>query len=171
MRHVPVSAFTLVLWALTFRVAPIEPVAVIGLAAVLLVIVGMVMPWRWPIISAACLFTTNHALALWAMDAPVSILGASCFGLAQLGLLQAADLRRCTRAATVGSDVVRVQIARGIAFAALTLASTMLGTAIAGPLSAALPVAVAPALAAAGALGVVVALAMAAMSAERRRSG
>jgi hypothetical protein len=150
MRHLPVSAFTLALWALTFRVAPIEPVAVIGLAAVLLVIVGMVMPWRWPIISAACLFTTNHALALWAMDAPVSVLGASCFGLAQLGLLQAADLRRCTRAATVGSGVVRVQIARGIVFAALTLA---------------------PALAAAGALGVVIALAMAAMSAGRRRSG
>jgi hypothetical protein len=54
-------------------VAPIEPVAVIGLVGMLLVIVGMVMPWRWPIISAACLFTTNHALALWAMDAPVSI--------------------------------------------------------------------------------------------------
>jgi hypothetical protein len=171
MRHVPVPAFALVLCALTFRVSPIEPVAVIGLAGMLLVIVGMVMPWRWPIITAACLFTTNHALALWAMDAPVSIFGASCFGLAQLGLLQAADLRRCTRAATVGSGVVRVQIARGIAFAALTLASTMLGTAIAGPLSAALPVTVAPVLAAAGALGVVIALAMAAMSAGRRRSG
>jgi hypothetical protein len=66
---------------------------------------------------------------------------------------------------------VRVQIARGIAFAALTLASTMLGTAIAGPLSTALPVTVAPVLAAAGALGVVIALAMAAMSAGRGRSG
>ena len=66
---------------------------------------------------------------------------------------------------------MRVQIARGITFAALTLASTMLGTAIAGPLSAALPVTVAPVLAAAGALGVVIALAMAAMSSGRRRSG
>src|SRR6185369_11868151 len=102
MRHVPVPAFALLLGALTIRVAPIEPVVVIGLAGMLLVVVGMVMPWRWPIITAAC------------------------FGLAQLGLLQAADLRRCTRAATVGSGVVRVQIARGIAFAALTLASTML---------------------------------------------
>jgi len=171
MRQVPVPAFALLLGVLTFRVAPIEPVVVIGLAGMLLVIVGMVMPWRWPIVTAACLFTTNHALALWAMDAPVSIFGAACFGLAQLGLLQAADLRRCTRAATVGSGVVRVQIARGIAFAALTLASTMLGTAMAGPLSAALPVTVAPVLAATGALGVVIALAMAAMSAGRGPSG
>ena len=98
MRQVPVPAFALLLGVLTFRVAPIEPVVVIGLAGMLLVIVGMVMPWRWPIVTAACLFTTNHALALWAMDAPVSIFGAACFGLAQLGLLQAADLRRCTRA-------------------------------------------------------------------------
>ena len=70
MRHVPVPLFALALFALTFRVAPIEPMAVIGLAGVLLIVVGMVMPWRWPIISAACIFTTNHALALWATDAP-----------------------------------------------------------------------------------------------------
>jgi hypothetical protein len=171
MRHVSVPAFALALFALTFRVAPIEPMAVIGLAGVLLIIVGMVMPWRWPIITAACVFTTNHALALWATDAPVGVLGAAGFGLAQLGLLHSADLGRGMRAALVGSGVVRAQILRWVGFAVLTLASTMLGDGVARSLSAALPVAVAPMLAAVGALGVVVALAMAATQAGRRGTG
>ncbi len=170
MRHVPVPAFALALFALTFRVAPIEPMAVIGLAGVLLAIVGTVMPWRWPVITAACIFTTNHALALWAVDAPVSVLGAAGFGLAQLGLHQSADLGRGMRAASVGPGVVRAQIVRWVGFAILTLASTMLGTGLARSLSAALPVAVAPMLAAVGALGVVVALAVAATQAGRRGS-
>ena len=171
MRHLPVPAFALALLALTFRVAPIEPMAVMGLDGVLLIIVGMVMPRRWPIITAACIFTTNHALALWATDAPVSVLGAAGFGLAQLGLLHSADLGRGMRAARVGSGVVRAQMLRGVGFAVLTLASTILGAGVARSLSAALPVAVAPMLAAVGALGVVVALAMAATQAERRGTG
>jgi len=171
MRHVPVPLFALALFALTFRVAPIEPMAVIGLAGVLLIVVGMVMPWRWPIISAACIFTTNHALALWATDAPVSVLGAAGFGLAQLGLLQSADLGRCMRAASVGSGVVRAQIVRWIGFAVLTLTSTLFGAGVARSLSATLPVAVAPMLAAVGAVGVVVALALAATQAGRRGNG
>ncbi len=171
MRHLPVPAFALALLALTFRVAPIEPMAVIGLAGVLLIVVGMVMPWRWPIVTAACIFTTNHALALWATDAPVSFLGAAGFGLAQLGLLQSADLGRCMCAASVGAGVGRAQIARWTGFAVLTLTATMLGTGVARSLSAALPVAAAPVLAAAGALGVVVALAVAATQAGRRGNG
>ena len=168
MRRTPVPAFALVLFALTFRVAPIEPMAVIGLVAVLLAVVGIVMPWRWPIVSAACFFITNHAIALWVTGAPVSVLGAAGFGLALLGLLQSADLGRCTRAATVGAGVVRSQIVRWVGFATLTLASTVLGLAVAGPLSVALPAAAAPVLAAAAALGVIIALASAATGAGRR---
>lgn len=171
MRHVPVPAFALALFALTLRVAPIEPVAVIGLAGALLIIVGMVMPWRWPTMTAACIFTANHALALWATDAPVSVLGGAAFGLAQLGLLHSADLGRAVRAASIGSGVVRAQILRGVGLAVLTFTSTMLGAGVARSLSAALPVAVAPMLAAVGALGVVVALAMAATQAGRRGTG
>lgn len=168
MRRLPVPAFALVLFALTFRVAPIEPVAVIGLVAVLLAVVGIVMPWRWPIVTAACMFIANHAIALWVTDAPVSVLGAAGFGLAQLGLLQSADLGRCVREATVSEGVLRSQIVCWVGFATLTLASTMLGLAVAGPLGAALPAAAAPILAAVGALGVVTALAVAAAHAGRR---
>lgn len=168
MRRLPVAAFALGLLALTLRVAPIEPMAVIGLVALFLVVVGMAMPWRWPIITGACFFITNHALALWVTDAPVSVIGASGFGLALFGLLQYADLAQCTRAAIVGDGVVRSQIVRWVGFAILTLASTVVGLAMAGPLSAALPVASAPVLAAMGALGVVTALALAATRAGRR---
>ena len=168
MRRLPAPGFALALLALNLRVAPIEPVAVIGLVAVLLAVVGIVMPWRWPIITAACMFIANHAIALWVTAAPVSVLGAAGFGLAQLGLLQSADLGRCVRAATVGEGVLRSQIVRWVGFAALTVASTMLGLAVAGPVGAALPAVAAPMVAAVGALGVVIALAVAAAHAGRR---
>lgn len=170
MRRLPLPAFALALFALTFRVAPIEPMAVGGLVAGLLVLVGMVLPWRWPIVGAACLFSADHAIALWVTAAPVNILGASGFGLALLGLLQSADLGRCTREATVGGGVMRSQIVRWAGFATLTLATVMLGLVAAGSLSATIPAAAAPMLAALGALGVITAVAVAAVHAARGRA-
>ena len=168
MSRLPVAVLALVPFAMTLRVAPFEPVLEIGLAALLLVATGLVTPWRWPMITAACLFLTNHALALWGTDAPVDIVGATGFGVALLFLLQLDEMGRGMRRASVGAGVTRVLLARLLVFAGLTLAATMGGMAVARPLSAAVPAALAPLLATAGALGVVTALALAVIGTGRR---
>ena len=168
MRYLPVAVLALVPFAMTLRVAPYEPVLEIGLAALLLVVTGLVMPWRWPLVSAACLFLTNHALALWGTDAPVDIVSTASFGAVLYFLLQLADFTRGMRRASVGAGVTRALLARVLLFAGLTLAAATVAMAVARPVSVLVPVALAPLLAAAGALGVVTALALAATAAGRR---
>jgi len=168
MSWLPVAVLALMLFGMTLRVAPYEAVLEIGLVALLLVATGLATPWRWPMISAACLFLTNHALALWGTDAPVDIVGAAVFGVALLFLLQLSDLGRGMRRASVGAGVTRSLLARLLVFAVMTLIATTAGMAIARPLSAAVPAVLAPLLATAGALGVVTALALAATGAGRR---
>jgi hypothetical protein len=162
MRYLLAGACALALLGLTLRVAPIEPVIEVGLAALLLVVVGLATPWRWPVVGAASLFAINHALVLWGMDAPFDILGACAFGLALLLLLQFAHLSRCMRRASAGAGVIRAQIIRWAGFAVLTFAATVLGMVLAGPLSRVLPAGLAPVLAALAALGVMTALTIAA---------
>jgi len=163
-----VAVLALVPFAMTLRVAPYGPVLELGLAALLLVATGLVMPWRWPTIAAACLLVTNHALALWGTDAPVDIVSAAGFGTALYFLLQFSDLAHGMRRATVSAGVTRALLARLVVFAALTLAAAMTGMAAARPVSKVLPAVLAPLLAAAGALGVVTALALAVTGAGRR---
>lgn len=169
MRWIAPLGCALTLLLLTLRRAPIEPLIAIGLVALALVVVGLLMPWRWPIVTAACLFLTGHALALWGMDAPIDIPGGLGFGLALLFLLHAGHTGRAMRGASVGARVVREQIAGWVLFAVVTLLAAMLGMGLAAPLSGLLPAALAPLLAAASAVGVVVALALAATRAGRGR--
>jgi len=168
MRWIAPLAFALVLLALTLRTAPVEPLIVIGMAALALVVVGLLLPWRWPFVTAACLFLTGHALALWGMDAPVDVPGGLGFGLALLFLLHAAHAGRAMRGASVGARVLREQIVGGVRFAVVALLAAMLGMGLAAPLSGVLPAALAPLLATASALGVVAAVALAATRAGRR---
>jgi len=168
MRWIAPLAFALALFVSTLRTAPIEPLIAIGLAALALVVVGLLMPWRWPIVAATCLFLTGHALALWGMDAPVDVAGGLAFGLALLFLLHAAHAGRAMRGASVEKRVLREQIVGWVRIAVVTLLAAMLGMGLAAPLSGLLPAALAPLLAAASALGVVAALALAATRAGRR---
>ena len=169
MRWMAPLAFAVVLFALTLRTAFIEPLIVIGVAALALVVVGLLLPWRWPFVAAACLFLTGHALALWGMDAPIDIPGGLGFGLALLFLLHAGHAGRAMRGASVGARVLREQFAGWVRFAVVTLLTAMLGMGLAAPLSGLLPAALAPLLAATGAVGVVAALALAATRTGRRR--
>jgi len=166
MRWIAPLGCALTLLLLTLRRAPIEPLVAIGLVAFTLVVVGLLMPWRWPIVTAACLFLTGHALALWGMDAPSDIPGGLGFGLALLFLLHAGHTGRAMRGARVGVRVLREQIAGWVRFAVVALLAAMLGMGLAAPLSGLLPGALAPLLAAASAVGVVVALALAATRAD-----
>ena len=168
MRWMAPLAFAVVLFVLTLRTAFIEPLIVIGVAALALVVVGLLLPWRWPFVAATCLFLTGHALALWGMDAPVDVPGGLGFGLALLFLLHAAHAGRAMRGASVGARVLREQIVGGVRFAVVALLAAMLGMGLAAPLSGVLPAALAPLLAAASALGVVAAVALAATRAGRR---
>jgi len=162
MRWIAPVAFALVLFALTLRTALIEPLIVIGMAALALVLVGLLLPWRWPFVTAACLFLTGHALALWGMDAPVDVPGGLGFGLGLLFLLHSAHAGRAMRGASVGAGVLREQIAGWVRFAVVALLAAMLAMGLAAPLSGVLPAALAPLLAAASAVGVVTAVVLAA---------
>jgi hypothetical protein len=162
------AAFALALFALTAGTVPVEPVVEVGLVTLLVVATAIVTSWRWPVVTAACLFLANHAMALWATDAPMDVLGATGFGLALLFLLQSAHLGRGFRQASVDGRVVRFHLIRAATLVTITLAATAVGMGFAGSLSAVLPPAAAPALAVAGALGVVTALALALVSAARR---
>ena len=162
MRWMAPVAFALVLFALTLRTALIEPLIVIGMAALALVLVGLLLPWRWPFVTAACLFLTGHALALWGMDAPVDVPGGLGFGLGLLFLLHSAHAGRAMRGASVGAGVLREQIVGWVRFVVVALLATMLGMGLAAPLSGVLPAALAPLLAAASAVGVVTAVVLAA---------
>ena len=168
MRWILPLAFALALLVLTLRTAPIEPLIAIGLVALALVVVGLLIPWRWPIVTAACLFLSGHALALWGMDAPVDVPGGLAFGLALLFLLHAGHAGRAMRGASVEARVLREQVVGWVRFAVVTLLAAMLGMGLAAPLSGLLPAALAPLLAAAGAVGVVAVLAFAATHAGRR---
>jgi hypothetical protein len=165
--RLPALAFALVLYVVPLLVAPIRSATTIGLAGLVLTLVGMVTLWRWPVTAAACLFLTGYATTLWLADAPVSVVAATSVGLALLFLLQSAELARATRGASVGAGVVRSQALRGMAFGAATLVTALLVTTGAGALAGAVPFATAPFLAAAGALGVVLALAAAVTHATR----
>jgi len=121
MRWMAPLAFAVVLFALTLRTAFIEPLIVIGVAALALVVVGLLLPWRWPFVAAACLFLTGHALALWGMDAPVDVPGGLGFGLALLFLLHSAHAGRAMRGASVGARVLREQIVGWVRFAVVAL--------------------------------------------------
>jgi hypothetical protein len=163
------GAPALALFVLAVLTAPIRPVALIGLAGLLLAAVGIAAHWRWPVTAGACIFLTDYTAALLTAGGPVSVAGAAGFGLALLLLLQAADLARRVHRATVGAGVVRSQLARWIGLGAATLATTLVIVALAGAFAASVPFAAAPLLAAAGALGAMLALAMGAFRAAARR--
>jgi hypothetical protein len=165
------ALFAGVLCVVPLVTAPVRAIAAAGLIGLVLAALGIATRWRWPLTAAASVFLTAYAAALWAADAPVSVIGAAGYGLALLFLLQAAELERAMRHATVGPGIVRSHIVRWMGFAAATLAPTMLLMALAGAVAAVLPVMAAPFLAGAGALGVVLALAALMTRATRRRPG
>lgn len=153
------AAFAAVLFILPVLTAAEPAVMAAGLIGLLLAAVGIATLWRWPVTSAACVFLTDYAMALWLADAPVSVGGAVAFGLALLLLLEAMELARCMRHATVDAGVARSQIAQWIGFSLAALLMTSLAMPVAATLAGLVPFAAAPVVAAAAALGAVLALA------------
>ena len=143
-------------------------VTVLGIAALALAAAGMVSPWRWPSVASACLFATDYALALWVTQAPVGVLTPAVTGAALLILLEAGELARTLRPATVGAAVVQSQLAGWLVFGGAAVASASVLTGLARGMAGTIPGAAAPLLAALGALGVVLALAAALSAAARR---
>jgi hypothetical protein len=160
----------LVLFSVPFLTAAMPAVAVAGLMGLFLAVVGIAGLWRWPVTAAACVFLTDYAAALWVAGASLSVVGAAGFGFSLLLLLQAVELGRRLRRATVRAGVLRSQIARGVGFGAATLGATLLVMGLAGAVSASVPFAAAPFVATAGALGVVLAVAAAVTGASRTAS-
>ena len=154
MIRLAAAGFAAVLFVLPVLTAPIPAVMVAGLIGLLLAATGIATLWRWPVTAAACFFLTDYATALWLADAPVSIGAAAGFGLSLLLLLEAVELARCMRHATVDGSVARSQIAHWIGFGVATLVTTLLAMPVAAAFAGLVPF-----VAAAAALGAVLALA------------
>jgi hypothetical protein len=167
MIQVAAAMAAVVLFLLPLRLALLPSIAIPGALALLLATTGIVLRWRWPVTAAGCIFVVDYAAALWAAAAPVSVVGATGFGLALLFLLQSADLARAARNALVDTRVVRSQLIGWVLFGATALASAVVVIVLARGMAGAIPFAMAPLLAAASALGVILALA----SALTRASG
>jgi hypothetical protein len=156
-------------WA-PLRLAPMPPVAVTGLAALLLAAGAVATLRRGLATAAACVFLIDYAAALWIAGGPARIGGAAGFGLALLFFLETVDMGRRLRRATVGAGVARSMIACGLGVSVATGAAAMLVMTAAGAAAASIPFAAAPFLAAAGAVGVVLAVAAAVTGAARAAS-
>lgn len=167
MIRLAAAACAAVLFVLPVLTATIPAVMVAGVVGLLLAAVGIVTLWRWPVTSAACVFLTDYAAALWLADAPVSAGSAAAFGFSLLLLLEAVEVARCMRHATVDASVARSQIVHWIGFGVATLVATWLAMPVAGALAGLVPFAAAPFVAAAAALGAVLALAAAALRPRR----
>jgi hypothetical protein len=159
MIRLAAAAFAVVLFVLPVLTAPIPAVMVAGVIGLLLAAVGIATLWRWPVTAAACVFLTDYAAALWLADAPLSVGGAAGFGLSLLLLLEAVELARCMRHATVDASVTRSQLAHWIGFGIATLVTASLALPVAASLAGLVPFSAAPFVAAAAALGAVLALA------------
>ena len=159
MIRLPAAALAAVLFVVPVLTATVPVVAVLALIGLLLGAVSIATLWRWPVTSAACVFLTAYAAALWLADAPVSVTVAAGFGLSLLLLLQSVELARCMRHATVDAGVARSLVRRWSGFGAAMLVATFSAMPLAVPLAALVPFAAAPFVAAAGVLGAVLALA------------
>ena len=159
--HLPSLAFAAVLFTVPALTARESIVAAAGSLGALLALLGAATLWRWPTTAAACVFLASYAGALWLAGARVDLGGALAFGLALLFMLQAAELARCVRDATVVPGLVRAQLLRVTASGAATLVVAVLALPVASALASLVPFAAAPVVAAAGALGVVLAVAAA----------
>jgi hypothetical protein len=155
------AACALVLFVVPPLTAPIPAVIVGGALGLVLTVAGLVVPWRWPVTCAACVFLTDYAAALWLAGAAVSVLPATGVGLAVLGLVHSAELARCGRGAAVDRSLARSQLTGGLVFVGVTLGAGVVLVTLARSVAAAIPYVGAPVLAAAGALGVVLALVVA----------
>ena len=168
MIQVAAATAAVALFLLALRTAPLPVIAVPGGFALVLATAGIVVGWRWPLTAAACIFVLDYAAALWLAGASVSVVGATGFGLALLFLLQSADLARAARNAQVDGRVVRSQLIGWAVFGATALGSAVVVIVLARGMAGAIPFTAAPLLAAASALGVVLALASALTRAGRR---
>jgi hypothetical protein len=167
MIRLAASAGAAVLFVLPILTATIPAVMVAGVVGLLLAAMGIATLWRWPVTSAACVFLTDYAAALWLADAPVSVGSAAVFGFSLLLMLEAVEVARCMRHATVDASVARSHIAHWIGFGVATLVATWLAMPVAAGLAGLVPLAAAPFVAAAASLGAVLALAAAALRPRR----
>jgi xanthosine utilization system XapX-like protein len=155
MMRLLAAAAALVLFALLCLTTPAAPVAAAGLVGLLLAALAIATLWRWAATTAAGVFLSGYAAALWIERAPVNVVPALGFGLALLLLPEAVDLAARVRGATVEGGVVRSALGRWIGLGAGALVTAMLAMALAASLAAALPAGASPLLAGAGALGCV----------------
>ena len=160
MIRLPAAVFALVLFAIPCAIAPLKPVIGIGVIGLALAAAGIGGLWPWPVIAAACVFSTGYAAALVLARPPLGLGGAVAFGLALVLLLASLALARGLRRATVSARVIRSQIAAWLGFVTATLGATLLGLSLAGGLAASVPFAAAPFVAGLAALGMVLALAV-----------
>ena len=155
-----------VLFVLPLLSAPLSFVAVIGLVAVALALVGIAVRWRWAVTTAACAFLVEYASALSVSAAPVDFVRAAGFGLALLLLLQTVDFARRVGSSAVDRAVRLAHLRRWLTVGGATLAATVFVLAMTGLVGTVLPLVAAPLAAALGAFGALLALA-----AMVRRSG
>ncbi len=159
MMRLATAGFALVAFTVPLLNARPRPLLVIGLIGLLLVALGITLPWRWPVTAAACAFLVDYTAALWLAATGPGVIGPAVFGLSLLLLLQSVALVHATRGATVTAAVIRSQSRAWTGFGAGALAAAMLLVAAAGGVAAAIPFSAAPFLAGIGALGVLLTLA------------
>ena len=169
MTRLLAAGFAVALFVVPLLTTPAPAVAAIGSAGLLLAAVAIAAPWRWPATAAACVFLADYAAALWVASGPVNVVGAAGFGLALLLLLEAVDLARRVRGATVDAAVVLSELGRWIGLGVGALAAAGLTMLLASSLATTLPPVVSPLLAAAGALGAIVILAVVIVRGGRSR--
>ena len=110
----------------------------------------------------ASLILIEYALALWLSSAPVSVLGATGFGLALFLLVQLVDLAHRFDGAGLGASMIGAQLRYWIVISGGAGALAFLVIVVAGPVATVVPRGFSPAIAALGAaiafLGAVTAL-------------
>ena len=169
MTRLAPGAFALAAFAVPLVVRPHRAVAVIGVAGLLLVTVGMIAVWRWPFTAAAAAFLGEYAATLLVgAETSPGLLVSVGVGLAIVLLLQSADLAVRAHHAVGGVAVLGAQLLRWLVLGGVGLAGAALAVGLALALAPALPPSAAPFLAGAGVLGIVVGVAALALRAPRR---
>jgi hypothetical protein len=169
------AAVAVALFAVSVAIAPVRPVAWVGLVGLGLAAPGVAGLSRWFATAAACVFVADYALAVSLAPGPVNLISAVGFGLAVLFLLESVDLACRTRRAAVSAAVLRAMLGRWLGFAVGTLAAVVVAMALAAALAGSVSPVLAPLLAAAAALGAIGLLARvivrAALGANSRGAG
>jgi hypothetical protein len=157
MRFAALGA-ALALFAMPLRSTLMPGIVAAGVVALAIAAIGIATLRRSFVTVAACGFLVDDTVALWVSGESMHLSRAVGVGLALVLLVQAVELARSARAATVDGSVLTSQLTGWMVFATATLASTAVVTLVARALAGAVPFSAAALVAALGALGVITAL-------------